>query len=331
MKINIYKYLVCSIIFGLSAQAYALDLAGVDIHGFASQGFVKTINQESFIADNSGEGSLNFNEFGINFSKQVTSDLHLGMQLFAQDRGNYGKDKLSLDWAYGDYRFEDWLGFRAGKIKNPIGLYNETRDTDSLRTSILLPQGVYADAQRDNAIALTGAGIYGAVPAGAAGALEYQIQVGVLPIETDGGSAEQMKYKINATGVGNADVTDAGSSTTLLHHLEWQPPVDGLRLAAMAIHTKINFQVEDSVPVGMVTLNPVPPAVAGAKAVIYAPRITKIKNDNLNKYVLSAEYTWRDLILSAEYLRQNFDANSTSTVYKSVQGISNSKTVQTKR
>jgi hypothetical protein len=29
-----------------------------------------------------------------------------------------------LDWFYLDYRFTDWLGFRAGRLKIPYGLYN---------------------------------------------------------------------------------------------------------------------------------------------------------------------------------------------------------------
>lgn len=69
----------------------------------------------------------------------------MGMQLFAFDRGNYGRDKVTIDWAYGDYRVNDWLGFRAGKVKIPLGLYNEARDNDALRTFIFLPQQAYFD------------------------------------------------------------------------------------------------------------------------------------------------------------------------------------------
>jgi hypothetical protein len=316
---------------GCAASANALDLYGVDIHGFISQGFVQTMNQDSFIAGNSGKGSFNFNEAGINFTKQVSSDMHIGAQFFAQDRGNYGKDKITLDWALGDYRFDDWLGFRVGKIKNPIGLYNDSRDADWLRTFVLLPQGLYADAQRDNAIALNGGGIYGAVPLGAVGTASYQLQVGVLPMEMDGGSAQQMKYKVNASGAGNANVTDAGSSTTVLHNLEWLPPVEGLKLAATGIHTSINFEVNDSVAVGTTTLTPVAPASTGAVVATYAPRSTSITNKNLHKYMFSGEYTWNDLVVAAEYMMQDFDANSTATVFAATPPKVTTKSVPTRR
>jgi hypothetical protein len=330
MKILIKILFIITIGLGFSAPVEAIEIAGVDIHGFASQGFVQTINQDSFIAKDSGKGSFDFNEFGINFSKQINPDLHMGLQFFAQDRGNYGKDKITLDWAFGDYRLDDWLGFRAGKIKNPIGLYNETRDADTLRTFVLLPQGIYADAQRDNAIALNGAGIYGSMPVGIVGTLDYQVQVGVLPMETDGGSAQQMKYKINSTGNGTATVTDAGSSTTVLHNLEWRLPIDGLKLAATGIHTSINFEVNDAVSIGTVSLTS-PPAPAGAKAVMFAPRSTTINNRDLHKYLFSTEYTWRDLVVAGEYMMQDFDATSVATVYSSNPAKVTSKIVPTKR
>lgn len=322
MKKSITVLSIAALGLGLSTSANAIDAAGVDIHGFASQGFVYTKDQDSFIAGNSGDGSFNFNEFGANFSKQVTPDVRIGLQVFAQDRGNYGKDDIQLDWAYGDYRFADYLGFRAGKIKNPIGLYNETRDTDSLRTSILLPQGIYADAQRESAIAISGGGIYGTLPAGSVGAFAYQIQVGVLPMETEGGTAQQLNYKANSststkvvgtntvttTGTNTAHLTSAGSDTTVLHHLEWRPPIDGLRLTVTGIHTNTNFEVEDTARIATTTQ-------AGVTTAAFVPRSNSISNKHLHKYLFSGEYTFRDLVVAGEYMRQDFDANSTASVF----------------
>ena len=124
--------------YASSARAAEL-LDGIQIHGFLSQGYAKSTKQNNFPVTNSGQGSFNFNDFGINFSKEITPDLHVGMQLSAFDRGDYGQDKVTIDWAFGDYRYKDWLGIRAGKIKIPQGLYNETRDNDALRTFIFLP------------------------------------------------------------------------------------------------------------------------------------------------------------------------------------------------
>ena len=63
-------------------------------------------------------------------------------------------------------------------MKKPAGLYNETRDVDMLRTSILLPQGVYNDSWRDATLSITGFGLYGTFDLSSAGAVNYQVQVG---------------------------------------------------------------------------------------------------------------------------------------------------------
>jgi len=273
---------VCLTVVGSSCAA---ELAGVDIHAFVSQGFVQTTHGNNFPTNNSEDGSFNFNEFGINFGKQITSKLHVGMQLFAQDRGYYGNDDITIDYAYGDYRLTDWLGFRAGKIKNPMGLYNETRDNDSLRTNILLPQGIYTDSQRETAIALSGAGIYGTVPLGPAGAVSYQLQVGVLPITSDGGTAQTIATLVP----GGSTPTDATSKTAVVSYLEWRPPVDGLRLAVSSLNSSFNVKTSNA-------------AVAAS-----------VNIDDFKRYVFSTEYTWRDLVLAAEYMREDFTANTTAT------------------
>src|SRR5512138_1164429 len=81
-----------------SSAARAMDAAGVEIHGFASQGFIQTSKDNNFPVSNSGKGSFNFNDFAINFAKEVVPGLRVGVQLLAMDRGSYGKDKVTLDW-----------------------------------------------------------------------------------------------------------------------------------------------------------------------------------------------------------------------------------------
>src|ERR1035437_303325 len=182
-KLLIIMFIFAAGITAFSTAADAMEAGGVEIHGFVSQGFIKTSKENNFPVSNSGQGSFNFNDFGINFSKEITPDLHVGMQLSAFDRGNYGRDKITIDWAYGDYRYRDWLGFRAGKVKIPLGLYNEARDNDALRTFIFLPQQAYYDYERDSLVAILGGAVYGSVPLGEAGTLNYQVEVGALQTE----------------------------------------------------------------------------------------------------------------------------------------------------
>ena len=59
------------------------------------------------------------------------------MQLLGRKFGSERDPSVVVDWAYGDYRWRDQLGLRAGRIKLPYGLYNQERDVDMLRTSVL--------------------------------------------------------------------------------------------------------------------------------------------------------------------------------------------------
>lgn len=208
--------------------AHAFELFDIDIHGFASQGYIKTTKENNFPVGDSGRGSFHFNDFAINFSKELIPGLRAGLQVLAMDRGNYGKDKITLDWAYADYHFQDWLGFRGGKVKIPLGLYNETRDNDALRTFIFLPQNEYYEYERDSIMAMIGGGLYGSIPLGGAGTVNYQLLVGTIPITSDGGMALNLSSFISSTDA-PLTVTDASSTVSVVHHLDWRTPLDGLR------------------------------------------------------------------------------------------------------
>ncbi|MBW1893437.1 MAG: hypothetical protein JRI91_07065 [Deltaproteobacteria bacterium] len=162
-------------------------LDNVDIHGFISQGYLKS-NYNNFFA-NTEDGTTQFNEVGINFSTDITERLRIGVQFFARDMGTIGNNEIILDWAVADYRFKDWLGLRAGNMKLVNGLYNETRDIDMIRTNIFLPQSVYNEAWRESSTLIQGIGVYGEVPIGPAGSLSYDGQYGTISIAPDKGAA----------------------------------------------------------------------------------------------------------------------------------------------
>src|SRR5690606_23975894 len=78
-----------------------------EIHGFVSQGFIKT-SKNNYLAQ-SERGSFEFTEVGLNVTKQITDRFRVGMQLFVRDLGPIGNYKPQFDWFYLDYRFFDWL------------------------------------------------------------------------------------------------------------------------------------------------------------------------------------------------------------------------------
>jgi hypothetical protein len=132
----------------------------VQVHGFASQGFVYT-NDNNWLTMNTSQGSAAFTDFGLNMSVPLTEKLRIGAQVYDRNLGQLGQYHPSLDWAVVDYRFKSWFGVRGGKVKTTLGLYTDTQDLDFLRVFALLPQSIYPTDLRDATIAHLGGDIYG--------------------------------------------------------------------------------------------------------------------------------------------------------------------------
>jgi hypothetical protein len=123
----------------LHAQDFKLLDRTVQVHGFASQGYVYTSGNNWLTMNTTGDGSPGFTEMGVNMSSQLNDSFHLGAQVYDRNLGQLGQFHPQLDWAVLDYRFRPWLGLRAGKIKTTLGLYNDTQDLDFLHTFAFEP------------------------------------------------------------------------------------------------------------------------------------------------------------------------------------------------
>jgi hypothetical protein len=164
----------CAVPLYLHAQDFTLFDRKVQIHGFASQGFVHTNDNNWLTMNTANVGSGEFTDFGANASTQITDKFRVGAQIYDRNLGELGRWHPSLDWAFADYRFKPWFGIRGGKVKTTLGLYNDTQDLDFLHPFALLPQGVYAIDLRDSTIAHTGGDVYGSIPLGKGrGTLSY--------------------------------------------------------------------------------------------------------------------------------------------------------------
>ena len=79
--------------------------------------------------------------------------------------GEGSPGNIRLDYGFIDYAYftgeASKLGIRLGRMKTPLGLYNDTRDVAFTRPSILLPQSIYFDRTRKLALAADGVHLYG--------------------------------------------------------------------------------------------------------------------------------------------------------------------------
>lgn len=136
----------------------------VQIHGFASQSYLHT-SANNFFGHSSNMGSLDFTEMGINGSWRPLPQLQTSMQVVYRRAGRTDNQDLRIDFGFLDYTFlansENQVGVRAGRVVNPYGLYNDTRDMPFTRPSILLPQSIYFDVDRNFALSGDGVQLYG--------------------------------------------------------------------------------------------------------------------------------------------------------------------------
>ncbi|MCP4221574.1 MAG: hypothetical protein GY765_43520, partial [bacterium] len=274
----------------LPCRAFPTEDSKINIHGYISQGFLAS-NKNNYLG-NTEKGSFQFNELGINFSTEITEKLRIGFQAAARDLGDLGNYRPTINWAYADYQLKDWLGFRAGLIKLPLGLYNKTRDMDMLRTSILLPQGIYNENYRDTATAIKGISLYGNVSLKRLGDMSYQVLFGTMNVLTGSGTTKAV-----AAGSG-AKVEEYDVGRVYCGAIIWETPLAGLQVGIS--HEKIPLTVYSILQQDIVVPISYPPftrtiATKGAPMVIELPSFLQT--------VGSLEYIGRNFILAAEYCR----------------------------
>ena len=135
----------------------------LQVHGFASLTAVKT-SANRFFGD-SPDLSLNFIEVAVNASYQFNPRVLFSGQVLARRAGDMYDGTPALDYGLVDVTLDETagrrLGVRLGRIKNPVGLYNETRDVPFTRPSIFLPQVIYFDKVRNMLLSTDGMMVYG--------------------------------------------------------------------------------------------------------------------------------------------------------------------------
>lgn len=234
-------FLVCMLfvsIFpaGLSGQTFRVFDRNVQVHGFASQGFVHTNNNNWLTMNTANVGSGAMTDFGGNVTVAITDRFSVGAQVYDRNLGQLGKWHPTLDWAVATYRFAPWLGIRGGRVKTVMGLYNDTQDLDFLRTFALLPQGVYPTDLRDVTIAHDGGDIFGDISLGKKlGTLSYTAYAGHRDDSTHSGFA----YLINSQG---AKFNSFGG-LQYGADLRWSTPIKGLLVGVSRMNEQITLDI----------------------------------------------------------------------------------------
>ena len=255
------------------------SLTSVQFGGFASQGFLASTGRNDYLG-NSSKGTFDFREYGVNAS-YAFGKWRIGMQVFGQKLGEYGGDKLGIDWATVDYQPAQWLGVRAGRVKMPRGLYNESLDLDSVRPFVLLPQGVYDSRLRDFNAAFNGAMAFGNISLKKLGSLDYRVFYGNIPIGSDSGANDYFNNEFASRNLNiKMDSVRGGS-------LFWNTPLPGLRMG----YSYSSFE------------NLTSDHIATTELVAGGPKLTFLgtkSTDSYDRHLLSIEYTKGPWVFAAE-------------------------------
>lgn len=268
---------VSILISGIAPSAMA-ELKDIDVHGFAGQGYMGSTDFNYLTP--SIKGSWAMSEYAINVGSDLNDQLRVGVQFFGRNLGDLGNNEVGVDWAFGDYRPKDWFGVRGGRVKLPWGLYNETADFDHVRTSVLLPQGVYDLRLRDFRTAVNGINPYGSVNLDAGGSIDYAAVAGYTSYPREGAIAKFF----DSTGM--FKYVSMNNRYTLCGQLLWNTPLQGLRIG----HTLGNYRSSMVLEIDAMTA-----------MFLGIPQEQDFEVKNLNINTSSAEYSYGNFLFAGEY------------------------------
>lgn len=246
----------------------------IQFGGFVSQGFLAS-SANDYLGETS-HGTFDFREYAVNAS-YATGRWRVGGQVFGQELGVYGNDKIKLDWATVDYQATQWLGFRVGQVKMPRGLYNESLDLDSVRPFVLLPQSVYDNRLRDFNASFRGGMIYGNVGLRQAGSVDYRAFYGNMKVDAGSGALD---YFHNDQPFLNESMQ---IQDVIGGSLFWNTPLIGLRAgySASTFRNTVSSRLVSRAP-------PLPPTHSVGRS------------DAYQRHLLSLEYLAGDWVFAIE-------------------------------
>ncbi len=159
----------------------------LQIHGFASQAYILTSDNDVFGNSDDG-GRFGLTEAGLNASVRPLPKLQVSAQVLSRRAGVGNSGMPRLDYGFFDYRLysqeTNQFGIRVGRLKNPLGFYNDTRDVAFTRPGILLPQSIYFDRTRNLALSSDSVQLYGDSAHSSLGTVSVQFGI-ALPVVGD--------------------------------------------------------------------------------------------------------------------------------------------------
>jgi hypothetical protein len=251
----------------LATPAFA-DEPLVSIHGFGNQDYLRS-GDTGFLGSNS-HGTWQNDDLGLVLRGTVNDKVHLNAMIQAD-----ATEPVQMLWYFVDWQLSDALTLKAGRVKMPLGIYNEYIDTRGLQLAALTPL-MYYDAIDIVHDAYQGVGLDYDYALGHYGKLTAQLYFGNTPNSPAPYAAPAFN---SPQGTLEADTNDLH---LFGYRFTWETPVDGLRLLASGYDTKTQ------------TTN------------AFGQQAGVVGNESL--YILSADYTTETLDIKSEFAHHHFPA-----------------------
>jgi hypothetical protein len=286
--------IVLAWVFITATHSWAYTWDGFDLHGFFDQGYIAS-TQNNYYTDTK-DGSFHMVDAALNVRKQLNDQLSFGAQAYTYRYGDMGSFNTPLlDWAYMDYQAQSWLGFKAGKIKSPLGLYGDSWDLEVTRPYVFLPTGTYAPYERELLYAILGGCVYGDIPLNRMGSLDYVVAFGTADVPTH----SAFNWYISQSSP--YDVDHSNNSFVLDAQLTWNTPVHGLKTEASmqyARNVRIDGRFKTS---GELSILPEPLSGMSSLGLVLGGSDVSIEAPDVFLWNLGAEYMWKEWTFATEY------------------------------
>jgi hypothetical protein len=155
------------------AAAVDVGEGKLSVNGFGQWGYGRTAGENGYYIGTE-QGEYDNAQFSLAVTARPAAEVVVAGQLFFQSEG-----EIALDWGFAEYRVSDLLRVRAGKVKNPLGLFMEVKDVGTLRPFFSLPQSIYGPGNIGSESYL-GAGVTGEWTAASGWGVAYDAYGGAL-------------------------------------------------------------------------------------------------------------------------------------------------------
>lgn len=302
----------------IAAPATAIELgSSSELHGFVNQAYLYSPDNP-YAGSDSSNGSFKFRELGITGFTEISPEFRLAGQVISRQRDESDDGDARIDFLLADYLFYSDMGatagVRLGRVKNSVGFYNATRDIPSARPGFNVPDSIYFDSLRDTILSTDGINLYGSLLF-QDNQLSWELFAGQKSI--DSGKLEYYLYGLPLPEGEFDDVTLKGLNLNFVPAAQRSLKFG---FSLLDVDTKLDNSL--SVADAQMAL-----FTAGLADIAANPQnyVTGTSVDALFA-VLSAQYNYRDWVVTAEYMNLfsdfelqlagvNNERNTTSEAY----------------